>query len=181
MSSFESNDIASPSYQCGGIVQTPVNQEGEQIHEVTVKPGADPHAPDGKPITALQAAWNVTNAIQGMFIVGLPFAVKVGGWVTIAALVGVSYICYRTGLWLIDCLYENGAKVRHSYKDVAEAVRPGMGKLVLGAQLTELASTCILYLVLAGDLLQGSFPSIGNCFESIKPLLVRGFQTNKLG
>lgn len=25
---------------------------------------ADPHAPDGKPITALQAAWNVTNAIR---------------------------------------------------------------------------------------------------------------------
>lgn len=31
----------------------------------------------GQPITALQAAWNVTNAIQGMFIVGLPIAVKV--------------------------------------------------------------------------------------------------------
>lgn len=30
-----------------------------------------------QPITALQAAWNVTNAIQGMFIVGLPIAVKV--------------------------------------------------------------------------------------------------------
>lgn len=30
-----------------------------------------------KRITALQAAWNVTNAIQGMFIVGLPIAVKV--------------------------------------------------------------------------------------------------------
>ena len=30
-----------------------------------------------EPITALQAAWNVTNAIQGMFIVGLPVAVKV--------------------------------------------------------------------------------------------------------
>lgn len=51
--------------------------------------------------------------------------------------------------------------MRYSYKDVAEAVHPGMGKLVLGAQLMELASTCILYLVLAGDLLQGSFPGIG--------------------
>ncbi|KJH40451.1 hypothetical protein DICVIV_13592 [Dictyocaulus viviparus] len=30
-----------------------------------------------QPITAMQAAWNVTNAIQGMFIVGLPIAVKV--------------------------------------------------------------------------------------------------------
>ena len=37
---------------------------------------SDPHA-GGEPISALQAAWNVTNAIQGMFIVGLPIAVKV--------------------------------------------------------------------------------------------------------
>uniref|UniRef100_A0A914GX39 Amino acid transporter transmembrane domain-containing protein n=1 Tax=Globodera rostochiensis TaxID=31243 RepID=A0A914GX39_GLORO len=125
-------------------------------------------------ITTLQAAWNVTNAIQGMFIVGLPFAVKVGGWCAIFALTGVAWICYRTGLILIECLYEEfevndgndqtkkviRRKVRQSYREVAEAVRPGLGKFVLAAQLTELASTCILYIVLAGDLLQGCFPSV---------------------
>uniref|UniRef100_A0AC35G896 Amino acid transporter transmembrane domain-containing protein n=1 Tax=Panagrolaimus sp. PS1159 TaxID=55785 RepID=A0AC35G896_9BILA len=120
----------------------------------------DPHGASSTPITALQAAWNVTNAIQGMFIVGLPFAVKVGGWVTVFALVFAAFVCYRTGLSLIDCLYENGKKVRHSYREVAETACPGLGKYVLAAQLTELASTCILYLVLAGDLLQGCIPSV---------------------
>ncbi|EJD74577.1 hypothetical protein LOAG_18125 [Loa loa] len=48
----------------------------------------------GQPITALQAAWNVTNAIQGMFIVGLPIAVKVGGWWTIAAILAVVTCIY---------------------------------------------------------------------------------------
>ncbi|KAL3122005.1 hypothetical protein niasHT_004127 [Heterodera trifolii] len=130
----------------------------------------------GGAITTLQAAWNVTNAIQGMFIVGLPFAVKIGGWCAILALTGVAWICYRTGLILIECLYEDcptdgtdhssqqkmkrRRKVRRSYREVAEAVRPGLGKFVLIAQLTELASTCILYIVLAGDLLQGCFPSV---------------------
>lgn len=95
-------------------------------------------------------------------------------------MIGVSYICYRTGLWLIDCLYENGKKVRHSYKDVAEAVHPGLGKLVLSAQLMELASTCILYLVLAGDLLQGSFPSIGKFFD-FPVLIVLLFWISKRG
>lgn len=124
------------------------------------------HSNGNKSITALQTAWNVTNAIQGMFIVGLPFAVKVGGWCAIAALIGVAWICYKTGLALIECLYEeetngNGRKrIYRSYREVAEAVRPGMGKFVLAAQLTELASTCILYIVLAGDLLQGCFPSV---------------------
>uniref|UniRef100_A0AC35TFI7 Aa_trans domain-containing protein n=1 Tax=Rhabditophanes sp. KR3021 TaxID=114890 RepID=A0AC35TFI7_9BILA len=120
----------------------------------------DPHGSGGQPITALQAAWNVTNAIQGMFIVGLPIAVKVGGWWTILFLIGAAYICYVTGTLLIDCLYEKNVKVRKSYKDVADAVKPGLGNWVLAAQLLELASTCILYLVLAGDLLQGCVPSI---------------------
>lgn len=51
--------------------------------------------------------------------------------------------------------------MRNSYREIAEAVQPGLGKFVLTAQLIELASTCILYLVLIGDLLQGCVPSIG--------------------
>uniref|UniRef100_A0A0R3RJC4 Aa_trans domain-containing protein n=1 Tax=Elaeophora elaphi TaxID=1147741 RepID=A0A0R3RJC4_9BILA len=114
----------------------------------------------GQPITALQAAWNVTNAIQGMFIVGLPVAVKVGGWWTVAAIIGVAYLCYWSGILLIDCLYENNVKVRSTYQAVAEAYRPGMGRYVLCAQLTELLSTCIIYIVIAGDLLQSCIPSL---------------------
>lgn len=152
----EQNDL--PSYQHSRAPSlTPISSEAEQNQEIDeAVASVDPHCPEGKSITSLQAAWNVTNAIQGMFIVGLPFSVKVGGWWTVTALVGAAYVCYRTGLSLIDCLYDdNGKKVRHSYREVAESVRPGFGKFVLAAQLTELASTCIIYLVLAGDLLQG--------------------------
>uniref|UniRef100_A0AC34RP00 Amino acid transporter transmembrane domain-containing protein n=1 Tax=Panagrolaimus sp. JU765 TaxID=591449 RepID=A0AC34RP00_9BILA len=152
--SFESADVALASYQDGGAAVAE-NEQCDVAHE-----SPDPHGPSSTPITALQAAWNVTNAIQGMFIVGLPFAVKVGGWITVFALIFVSYVCYRTGLSLIDCLYEDGKKVRKSYREVAETACPGLGKFVLIAQLTELASTCILYLVLAGDLLQGCIPSV---------------------
>ncbi|VDK41391.1 unnamed protein product [Gongylonema pulchrum] len=35
-----------------------------------------------------------------------------------------------------------------------------MGRLVLCAQLTELLSTCIIYIVIAGDLLQSCVPSV---------------------
>ncbi|KAH7731633.1 vesicular GABA transporter [Aphelenchoides avenae] len=163
--SFDSlNDLPLQSYQnqtAAGSYAEGLTDIEETKEEAQVPASGDGHgASDGKPITALQAAWNVTNAIQGMFIVGLPFAVKVGGWITIGALILVAYVCYRTGLSLIECLYEDGRKVRYSYRDVAEAVRPGLGKFVLLAQLTELASTCILYLVLSGDLLQGCVPGV---------------------
>ncbi|KJH40614.1 hypothetical protein DICVIV_13431, partial [Dictyocaulus viviparus] len=84
----------------------------------------------------------------------------VGGWWSVVAMVGVAYICYWTGVLLIECLYENDKKVRFSYREVAEFYQAGFGKWVLAAQLTELLSTCIIYLVLAADLLQGCFPSI---------------------
>lgn len=53
--------------------------------------------PPGVKITEIQAAWNVTNAIQGMFIVSLPFAVLRGGYWAILAMVGIAHICCYTG------------------------------------------------------------------------------------
>ena len=58
--------------------------------------------PPGVKITEIQAAWNVTNAIQGMFIVSLPFAVLRGGYWAIVAMVGVAHICCYTGKVCID-------------------------------------------------------------------------------
>lgn len=99
-----------------------------------------------------------------MFIVSLPFGVLHGGYWGIAAMVGFAHICCHTGKILIDCLYEeqNGelVRVRTSYKEVAQEVfgaRIG-GNVVNGAQFIELLMTCILYVVLCGDLLMGAFP-----------------------
>ena len=77
----------------------------------------------------------------------------------IIAMVGISYICCHTGKILVECLYEDGQKVRYSYNDVADEVfgKAIGGRIVNAAQLIELAMTCILYVVLCGDLLIGAF------------------------
>lgn len=116
-------------------------------------------------ITEWQAGWNVTNAIQGMFIVSLPYAVKNGGYWGVFAMVFVAYICCHTGKILVQCLYEYNEKgekvrVRDSYVSIAQYVmgkRIG-GKLVNIAQIIELLMTCILYVVLCGDLMFGLYP-----------------------
>ncbi|XP_015795842.1 vesicular inhibitory amino acid transporter-like [Tetranychus urticae] len=128
--------------------------------------GGDPR----NKISAWQAGWNVTNAIQGMFIVCLPYATLHGGYWAIFALVAIAYICCYTGKILVACLYEvdeNGqlVRVRDSYVAIAQAVmgeRYG-GKIVNIAQIIELLMTCILYVVLCGDLMIASFPS--NTFD----------------
>lgn len=120
-----------------------------------------------------------------MFVVSLPFAVKSGGYWALVSMVLVAYICSYTGKILIDCLYDEcddeivymrpkflniktsyssrRTRIRTSYVDIAADVwgsRIGAG-LVNLAQNIELLMTCILYLVLCGDLFVGSFPNIG--------------------
>ncbi|XP_074642789.1 vesicular inhibitory amino acid transporter-like [Tubulanus polymorphus] len=101
-----------------------------------------------------------------MFIVSFPYAVLQGGYWAIFAMVIIAYICCHTGKILVDCLYEvndcgQKVRVRNSYVEIAEEVwgkRFG-GRIVNIAQIIELLMTCILYLVLCGDLLIGSFPN----------------------
>lgn len=105
-----------------------------------------------------------------MFIVSLPYGVYHGGYWAILATVGISHICCHTGKILVECLYEPDperpgtddlVKVRYSYKDVAMECfgRKFGGKIVNAAQLIELLMTCILYVVLCGDLFIGAFPT----------------------
>lgn len=116
-------------------------------------------------INEYQAAWNVTNAIQGMFIVSLPFAVLRGGYWAIAAMIGVAYICCYTGKILVECLYEfdmqtgKQVRVRDSYVSIAKECfgKKYGAKVVNIAQIIELLMTCILYVVVCGDLMYGGF------------------------
>ena len=130
--------------------------------------GGDPHSDSANKngITEWEAGWNVTNAIQGMFIVALPYGVLHGGYWAILAMLGVAHICCHTGKILVECLYEvdesghgEPTKVRFSYKEIAQEVfgQNVGGYIVLGAQLIELLMTCILYVVLCGDLMMGAF------------------------
>ena len=101
-----------------------------------------------------------------MFVVSFPYTVLKGGYWAIISMVAFAYICCHTGKILVRCLYEENldgvpVRVRGSYMDIATAVwgpRWG-GNIVTAAQLIELLMTCILYVVLCGDLMEGSFPN----------------------
>lgn len=100
-----------------------------------------------------------------MFIVSFPYTVHQGGYWAIFAMIFVAIICCYTGKILVDCLYEKGKdgemmRVRTSYGDIAEEVfGKRVGKPIVNiAQVIELLMTCILYVLLCGDLLKGSFP-----------------------
>ncbi|XP_068199374.1 vesicular inhibitory amino acid transporter-like [Antennarius striatus] len=120
-------------------------------------------------ITAWEAGWNVTNAIQGIFVLGLPLALVRSGYVGLLLLGLSAWVCNHTGRILVDCLYEDElsggsrskVRVRHSYQDIVEASCKGLwphwpglgGWMVNVAQIIELLMTCTLYLVVSTSLL----------------------------
>lgn len=152
------------SYQrSGGKIRTGSASSGEFSE---YDEGGGEFGGPGVKINEWQAAWNVTNAIQGMFIVSLPFAVLRGGYWAIAAMIGIAHICCYTGKILVECLYEldtvtgQRVRVRDSYVAIAkECFGPTWGARVVNiAQIIELLMTCILYVVVCGDLMIGTFP-----------------------
>nr|XP_029131789.1 vesicular inhibitory amino acid transporter-like [Labrus bergylta] len=125
-------------------------------------------------ITAWEAGWNVTNAIQGIFVLGLPFALVRSGYMGLFVLVLSAWVCNHTGRILVSCLYEeeqsggsgsrSKVRVRHSYQDIVEACCKGLcsnwpglwGWMVNVAQVVELLMTCTLYLVVSTSLMSDS-------------------------
>ncbi|KAK2516493.1 vesicular inhibitory amino acid transporter [Columba guinea] len=123
-----------------------------------------------KLITSWEAGWNVTNAIQGIFVLGLPYALLHSGYSGLFLIILSAALCCYTGKILIACLYEENEdgqliRVRDTYEDIANAcckkLSPRLGGVVVNVtQVMELIMTCVLYVVVSGNLLSHSFPYI---------------------
>lgn len=114
---------------------------------------------DDRRASAFLAGWNVTNLIQGTGILGVPYAVRMGGWAAVAANALIALLCCYTGKLLIECLYEKSKstgkvkRVRINYPEVGEAVWPGWGNRIVSlVQFIEMYGGVITYLVLLGTI-----------------------------
>ncbi|KAM9798232.1 vesicular inhibitory amino acid transporter-like [Neosynchiropus ocellatus] len=153
--------------------QTRGEREEGEVQAEQMSSGDSTGSKPAPTITAWEAAWNVTNAIQGIFVLGLPFALAQSGYLGLVLLVLSAWVCNHTGAILVSCLYEEDpcaepsrVRVRSSYRDVVEAcckglLRPGLGGLIVNiAQVVELLMTCTLYLVVSTSLLTDSLSGL---------------------
>uniref|UniRef100_A0A667Z558 Vesicular inhibitory amino acid transporter n=1 Tax=Myripristis murdjan TaxID=586833 RepID=A0A667Z558_9TELE len=113
---------------------------------------------------------------QGIFVLGLPYALVQSGYLGLVLLVLSAWVCNHTGTILVACLYEeehrygplSRVRVRHSYQGIAEACCRGLwprwaglgGWMVNVAQVIELLMTCTLYLVVSTSLLSDSLSGV---------------------
>lgn len=118
--------------------------------------------------TEYNSVLELNNIFQGIFVLGLPYALLQSGYLGFLLLVLAAVICSYTGKILIACLYEEDesgrmVRVRDTYEDIANAccrhLCPHLGgRLVHAAQVVELMMTCTLYLVVSSNLMCHSFP-----------------------
>ncbi|NXU57843.1 VIAAT protein, partial [Turnix velox] len=107
---------------------------------------------------------------QGIFVLGLPYALLHSGYSGLFLIILASALCCYTGKILISCLYEENEdgqliRVRDTYEDIANAccekLSPTLGGIFVNVtQVMELIMTCILYMVVSGNLLAHSFPYV---------------------
>uniref|UniRef100_A0A3Q2CA15 Vesicular inhibitory amino acid transporter n=1 Tax=Cyprinodon variegatus TaxID=28743 RepID=A0A3Q2CA15_CYPVA len=105
---------------------------------------------------------------NGIFVLGLPFALVQSGYMGLVVLVLSAWVCNHTGRSLVACLYEEEHRVRHSYQDIMDACCKGLwpnwsvvgGWLINLAQVIELLMTCTLYLLVSTTLLCDSLSGV---------------------
>lgn len=107
---------------------------------------------------SMLAMWNMMNMILGISaLFAMPYAISLGGFPALAALLLVGVICDRTAVYLVDCLYEVSPKsrlrkrVRGNYAEIAaDAWGPKGGRLVDFVTVTLAFCICILMVMALG-------------------------------
>ncbi|CAB1342825.1 unnamed protein product [Coregonus sp. 'balchen'] len=125
---------------------------GENQDETRESPTTSSQYSNCLKITTWEVGWNVTNAIQGVFFLGLPYALLQSGYLGLLLLVLAAVICNYTGKILVSCLdNEEGQPIRvqDTYEDIANTcckrICPLLGgRVVNAAQVVELMITNIM-------------------------------------
>ncbi|RHZ88021.1 hypothetical protein Glove_26g104 [Diversispora epigaea] len=96
---------------------------------------------------------NITCVVAGSGILGLPYAIKQGGWIGIGLIPLSMLITLYTSIILIKCLYYDGKTRLKTFEDIGYHAFGNFGKYVLVGIFNNiiLLGVPILFLILAGQ------------------------------
>ncbi|KAI8974406.1 transmembrane amino acid transporter protein-domain-containing protein [Pilobolus umbonatus] len=117
--------------------------------------------------SSLMAYFNVVCVVAGSGILGLPMALRQGGWIGLFILALACAMSTYTSIIIIRCLYANGKYRLTTYKDIAnEAFGRVGGWVTFFFSAWLLLGGPVLYLVLSGQninqVCRGTVAEIGN-------------------
>lgn len=92
----------SSSMMGGSFSRGTFSQSIQKLKSATMTVSLLEKPSDDRRASAFLAGWNVTNLIQGTGILGVPYAVRMGGWAAVAANALVAFLCCYTGKLLVE-------------------------------------------------------------------------------
>ncbi|KAJ1401511.1 Amino acid transporter, transmembrane domain [Sesbania bispinosa] len=104
-----------------------------------------------------RTCFNGLNAISGVGILSVPYALASGGWLSLVLLFAIAVVAFYSGLLMKRCMDKN-SDIR-TYPDVGELAFGKIGRLIVSVSMyTELYLVSIGFLILEGDNLSNLFP-----------------------
>ncbi|KAK7268977.1 hypothetical protein RIF29_21689 [Crotalaria pallida] len=112
-----------------------------------------------KTVTFFRTCLNGVNALSGVGILSIPYALATGGWLSLVLLFVIAMTTFYSGLLIKRCMDMTTCEIR-SYPDIGEAAFGKIGRLIVQATMyTELYIVAAEFLILEGDNLDNLFPN----------------------
>lgn len=111
-----------------------------------------------KGTTFIRTCFNGLNALSGVGIISIPYALSQGGWFSLIILFGVAIVCCYTGILLRRCM--DADPLIKTYPDIGQLAFGAKGRaLVSTLMYLELYLVAVEFLILEGDNLHKLFPN----------------------
>ncbi|CAA6665190.1 unnamed protein product [Spirodela intermedia] len=125
--------------------------------------------PSKKGATFTRTCFNGINALSGVGILSVPYALAHGGWFSLLLLLLVAGVCYYTGLLLRHCMDSN--ELIKTYPDIGELAFGRKGRIAVSTFMyLELYLVAIEFLVMEGDNLEKLFPGAALHIPGLPPI-----------
>ncbi|PKI36825.1 hypothetical protein CRG98_042774 [Punica granatum] len=112
-----------------------------------------------KGTTFLRTCFNGLNALSGVGLLSIPYALSQSGWLSLSFLFIIAMLCWYTGLLLQRCMDTN--QLIKTYPDIGGlAFGPKGRALVCVFMYLELYMVAVEFLILEGDNLDKLFPNV---------------------
>ncbi|KAM0925597.1 hypothetical protein ACQ4PT_004093 [Festuca glaucescens] len=148
--SDDSPDFEQPLLYAHGGLQAGKDAAAARDHEAQ-------WSPEDGGATSLRTYFNGLNALSGVGLLTIPYALAEGGWLSLVLLPVVAAVCCYTGQLLQRCMSASPA-VR-GYPDIGALALGGKGRFAVSLSMyAELYLVAIGFLILEGDSLNKLFP-----------------------
>ncbi|OMO82441.1 Amino acid transporter, transmembrane [Corchorus olitorius] len=121
----------------------------------------------GNGTSFLRTCFNGLNALSGVGILSIPYALARGGWLGLLLLFLVAILCWYTGLLLRRCM--DSHPLIKTYPDIGQHAFGYIGRVTVSVFMyVELYLVAVEFLILEGDNLNKLFPNMGFTIAGLK-------------